>query len=82
MKDNVYKEAINSGAYGGKILGAEAGGFLMFIAEASNKHEIISLEPNYLEDVWSDFGRVGKKLNNSNSYYNFKFFSKQNTSSL
>ena len=40
--DNVYKEAINSGAYGGKILGAGAGGFLMLIVEASYKHEIIS----------------------------------------
>ena len=42
MKDNVYKEAINSGAYGGKLLRVGAGGFLMFIAEASYKYEIIS----------------------------------------
>jgi D-glycero-alpha-D-manno-heptose-7-phosphate kinase len=40
--DNVYKEAINSGAYGGKILGAGGGGFLMLIVEPSSKKEILS----------------------------------------
>ena len=37
-----------------------------------NKPDIVSLEPNYLDDVWSDFERVGKKLNNSDSYLKFK----------
>lgn len=37
-----------------------------------NKPDIISLEPNYLEEVWSDFERVGKALNNVESYFNLK----------
>ena len=37
-----------------------------------NKPDIISLEPNYLEEVWSDFERVGKALNNLESYFNLK----------
>ena len=37
-----------------------------------NKPDIISLEPNYLEEVWSDFERVGKALNNLKSYFNLK----------
>jgi len=36
------------------------------------KPDIVSLEPNYLDEVWSDFERVGKKLNNSDSYLKFK----------
>ena len=30
--DDIYHAALNSGAIGGKLLGAGAGGFLMFIA--------------------------------------------------
>ena len=41
--DNVYNQAINAGAYGGKILGAGGGGFLMLIVEPSSKKEIISM---------------------------------------
>ena len=37
-----------------------------------NKPDIVSLEPNYLDEVWSDFERVGEKLNSSDSYLNFK----------
>ena len=37
-----------------------------------NKPDIISLEPNYLDEVWSDFERVGEKLNSSDSYLKFK----------
>ena len=37
-----------------------------------NKPDIISLEPNCLEEVWSDFERVGKALNNLESYFNLK----------
>ena len=37
-----------------------------------NIPDIISLEPNYLDEVWSDFEKVGKKLNNSDSYFKFK----------
>ena len=38
-----------------------------------NKPNIISLEPIFLEEVWSDFERVGKALNNLESYFNLKF---------
>ena len=37
-----------------------------------NKPDIVSLEPNYLDEVWSDFERVGEKLNSSDSYLKFK----------
>ena len=33
--DNIYHEAISSGALGGKVLGAGGGGFLMFYANES-----------------------------------------------
>ena len=36
------------------------------------KPDIVSLEPNYLDEVWSDFERVGEKLNSSDSYLKFK----------
>ena len=39
---------------------------------AGNKPDIVSLEPNYLDEVWSDFERVGEKLNSSDSYFKFK----------
>ena len=37
-----------------------------------NIPDIVSLEPNYLDEVWSDFERVGEKLNSSDSYLKFK----------
>ena len=37
-----------------------------------NKPDIVSLEPNYLDEVWSDFERVGKKLKCTDSYLKFK----------
>ena len=37
-----------------------------------HKPDIVSLEPNYLDEVWSDFERVGEKLNSSDSYLKFK----------
>ena len=40
--DSVYKEAISSGAYGGKILGAGGGGFMMFVVEPCYKKKFIS----------------------------------------
>ena len=35
--DKYYNQAINSGAYGGKLLGAGNGGFLLFIASKSSQ---------------------------------------------
>ena len=37
-----------------------------------NKPDIVSLEPNNLDEVWSDFERVGEKLNSSDSCLKFK----------
>ena len=37
-----------------------------------NKPDIVSLEPNYLDEVWSDFEKVGEKLNSTDSYLKFK----------
>ena len=39
--DNIYKSAINSGAIGGKILGAGGGGYFLFLAKPKNKKKII-----------------------------------------
>ena len=47
-----------------------------------NKPDIISLEPNYLEEVWSDFERVGKALNNLESYFNLRFEIEQRLATL
>ena len=42
--DDLYKMAINNGAYGGKITGAGAGGFLMLIAP-KYKHKYLKKKP-------------------------------------
>ena len=34
--DNIYKDALNHGAIGGKLVGAGGGGFLMFYAKNRN----------------------------------------------
>jgi D-glycero-alpha-D-manno-heptose-7-phosphate kinase len=39
--DDMYDIAINSGAYGGKLLGAGSGGFLLFICNPFTKKKII-----------------------------------------
>ena len=40
--ERAYSQAIDLGAYGGKIMGAGAGGFFLFLADPS-RHEEISL---------------------------------------
>ncbi len=47
-----------------------------------NKPDIVSLEPNFLDEVWSDFERVGEKLNSSDSYLKFKTEIEQRLESL
>ena len=37
-----------------------------------NKPDIVSLEPNYLDEVWSDFEKVWEKINCTDSYLKFK----------
>ena len=38
--DDAYTQAVNIGAYGGKIMGAGAGGFFLFLADPSYHNEI------------------------------------------
>ena len=45
--DLAYQTAIANGAIGGKLLGAGAGGFLMFIAPLSSHNSIIEAIPQY-----------------------------------
>jgi D-glycero-alpha-D-manno-heptose-7-phosphate kinase len=59
--DDWYHRARLNGAYGGKILGAGAGGFLLFYADES-KHRAIadSLQP--LQQVNVGFERLGSRI--------------------
>ncbi|MEX1000524.1 MAG: hypothetical protein WDZ35_00265 [Crocinitomicaceae bacterium] len=44
--DEIYETAMNAGATGGKISGAGGGGFLMFLAEGTNRYAVIeALKP-------------------------------------
>jgi len=45
--DEVYNEAINCGAYGGKLLGAGGGGFMIICANLSSQKKIIEVLPRY-----------------------------------
>ena len=44
--DSIYDKAIELGAYGGKLIGAGGGGFLLFIANQKVQENIISTFPN------------------------------------
>ena len=57
--DNWYERAKSSGAEGGKLMGAGAGGFLMFYAEKSKHEDIIS--------SLSDIQPVAMKFDNTGS---------------
>jgi len=46
--NDIYNEAINSGAYGGKIIGAGGGGFLMLIGNSNFKKEVKKKFSKYL----------------------------------
>ena len=46
--DKIYKNGINYGAYGGKLLGAGSGGFICFLVEPSEKQKFISRFKNLL----------------------------------
>ena len=43
--DNLYKKAIKLGSYGGKILGAGGGGFMMFVVEKKYQKKFIEKFP-------------------------------------
>jgi D-glycero-alpha-D-manno-heptose-7-phosphate kinase len=59
--DDIYNKAINSGALGGKILGAGNGGFLMFYAP-KDKHENIKNKLNFLKEEIFKFEKKGSKI--------------------
>lgn len=40
--DNIYNEAIENGAIGGKLLGAGGGGYFLFYVPSFNRHKIMS----------------------------------------
>lgn len=46
--NDIYNEAINSGAYGGKIIGAGGGGFIMLIGNSNFKKEVKKKFSKYL----------------------------------
>ena len=58
-----YKEAIKIGAYGGKILGAGGGGFLMIVANKKNHKKIINKMTRLkLENIPIELVNEGPKL--------------------
>ena len=61
MIDGWYKRARRAGAMGGKLLGAGAGGFLMFYAP-HEKHEKIRLELKELRSIRFGFEPQGSKI--------------------
>jgi D-glycero-alpha-D-manno-heptose-7-phosphate kinase len=61
MIDEWYDRGIAAGALGGKILGAGAGGFLMFYAPIE-KHEAIQSALSELRHIQINFERQGSKV--------------------
>jgi D-glycero-alpha-D-manno-heptose-7-phosphate kinase len=59
--DEIYDEAIAAGAVGGKLLGAGAGGFMMFIAPPS-KHRSIANRLKKLKQQFWDIDRTGTSI--------------------
>ena len=59
--DEIYKTAQNSGAIGGKILGAGGGGFILFYAP-KNKHPAIKNKLKNLIEVPFSFENAGSKI--------------------
>ena len=59
--DECYQAALKEGAYGGKILGAGAGGFLMIYAP-KEKHEKIKNKLNILRNIPVKFHKSGSKI--------------------
>ena len=59
--DNWYQKAFNAGAIGGKILGAGAGGFLIFYAPRE-KHSAIIRQLNDLKHIDFNFEKNGSQI--------------------
>ncbi|WP_420547909.1 kinase [Curvivirga sp.] len=59
--DDIYEAAIGAGAYGGKLLGAGGGGFILFVAKPSY-HQKIREKLNSLIHVNFSLGSPGSKI--------------------
>jgi len=59
--DNIYDTALRNGALGGKLLGAGAGGFMLFYCEQRNKHKLVSALHS-LRELSFRFDQEGSKL--------------------
>lgn len=59
--DDIYNTAINSGALGGKLLGAGAGGFMMFLAP-KNRHQDIKTKLSHLVPVEFNIEHSGSTI--------------------
>ena len=59
--DQAYSIALKAGAWGGKLLGAGGGGFLMFLAEPGNHSKIIQ-SLSELQEVPVAFESTGASI--------------------
>lgn len=59
--DQMYEAALNSGAYGGKVLGAGGGGFLLIMAPPEKHSQIISALKDY-KQIFFRFTEAGAKI--------------------
>ena len=61
LVDKYYNQALNLGAYGGKLLGAGNGGFLLFIASKSSQKKIAN-KLNKLKKMYIKFDYSGTRI--------------------
>jgi D-glycero-alpha-D-manno-heptose-7-phosphate kinase len=59
--DNIYDKAIDAGASGGKLLGAGAGGFILFYVENNKKNKFLRAFNNK-QFIKFDFENLGSKI--------------------
>lgn len=59
--DEMYKKALDSGAIGGKLLGAGGGGFMAFYVENNNQQKVIKALKDYLH-IPFNFDFDGSKI--------------------
>ena len=59
--NDIYDKAIDAGASGGKLLGAGAGGFILFYVEDNNKNKFLRAFNNK-QYIKFDFENLGSKI--------------------
>lgn len=59
--DEIYEEAMSAGAFGGKLLGAGAGGFMLFLAPQSKHHAIAQRLCKLKQQFWG-LDRAGTSI--------------------